>query len=278
MLIDFLHKRIQKKFRKLGIQSQYLNLPTCSLHYYTNGERHKKNVLLLHGLGTSSSTWVYVLPHLIRNYNVYAMDFPGFGFSRILNGRTLFTLRELRETVEIFVAETLRPPFTLLGHSLGGWVAAEFALRHQSDLSRLILINPAGLHHSGVEETGKLFAIGNLRDLYSLLNRLWWKYPWYFKPFGPAILADLRKRRVAEFIKTVTNEDFLNDRLQGLRIPVDLVWGTSDGVISAEALEILKRALPHLRVMLIEKCGHVPQLERPQSVKAILDRILGEGG
>ena len=274
MLIDFLHKRIQRKFHKLQIHSRNLNLPACSLHYYSNEARFEKSVLLLHGLGTSSSTWIHVLPHLARNYNVVALDFPGFGFSRITNGKSAFTLHELQETVEAFIVKTLRSPFTIVGHSLGGWIAAEYAIRHQADVSRLVLLNPAGVYHPGVEETGKLFAIQNLRELYSLLNRLWWKYPWYFKPFAPAILADLRRRRVPELIETVARGDFLNDRLRGLSIPVDLIWGINDAVISAEVVELLKHALPQLRVRFVEKCGHVPQLERPQKVKEFLDEIL----
>ncbi|MEK6566408.1 MAG: alpha/beta fold hydrolase [Bacteroidota bacterium] len=276
MLIDFLHRRIQQKFRRRQIRSRYLKLPTCSLHYYTNEAEFEKNVLFLHGLGTSSSTWIHVLPHLARKHNVFALDFPGFGFSRITSGKPTFTIQELCETVEAFVVKTVRLPFILVGHSLGGWIAAEYAIRHQADIARLVLMNPAGIHHAGVEETGKLFAIRNLRELYSLLNRLWWKYPWYFKPFAPAILADLRRRRVQELIETVAKEDFLNDRLQGLTIPVDLIWGQNDAVISAEVVELLKRALPQLRVRFIEKCGHVPQLERPRSVKAFLDEILEE--
>lgn len=278
MLIDFLHRRIQQKFHRQQIRSRYIDLPTCSLHYYTNEVRFEKNVLLLHGLGTSSSTWIHVLPHLAQKYNVFALDFPGFGFSRITNGKPTFTLHELRETVETFVVKTIRAPFTVVGHSLGGWMAAEYAIRHQADVTRLILLNPAGLYHAGVEETGKLFAIRNLGELYALLNRLWWKYPWYFKPFAPAILADLRRRRVPELIETVAKGDFLNDRLQGLSIPVDLVWGKNDGVISAEVVELLKRALPQLRVRFIEKCGHVPQLERPRILKTLLDEILEKGG
>jgi len=276
MLIDFLHRRIQQKFHRQQIRSRYLSLPTCSLHYYANESGFEKNVLFLHGLGTSSSTWIHVLPHLARKHNVFALDFPGFGFSRITNGKPVFTLNELRETVETFVMKTIRTPLTLVGHSLGGWIAAECAIRHQADVSRLVLLNPAGVYHSGVEETGKLFAIRNLKELYSLLNRLWWKYPWYFKPFAPAILADLRRRRVSELIETVAKGDFLNDRLQGLSIPVDLIWGKNDAVISTEVVELLKRALPQLRVRFIEKCGHVPQLERPRIVKAFLDEILEE--
>jgi len=274
MLIDFLHKRIQRKFHRQRIHSRYLDLPTCSFHYYTNEGLFERNVLLLHGLGTSSSTWIHVLPHLARKHNVFALDFPGFGFSRIINGKPAFSLDELRETVEIFAGKTIRSPFTLIGHSLGGWVAAEYAIQHQADVSRLILLNPAGVYHPGVEETGRLFAIRNLRELYSLLKRLWWRYPWYFKPFAPAILADLRRRRVPELIETVAKEDFLNDRLQGLSIPVDLIWGKNDGVISAEVVEILKQALTQVHVRFIEKCGHVPQLERPQKVKEFLDEIL----
>ncbi len=274
MLIDFLHKRIQQKFRRQQIRSCYFNLPTSSLHYYANEARFEKNVLFLHGLGTSSSTWIHVLPHLAKKHNVFAVDFPGFGFSRITSGKPTFTIQELCETVEAFVMKTVRPPFTLIGHSLGGWIAAEYAIRHQANIARLVLINPAGIHHTGIEETGRLFAIRNLKELYTLLNRLWWKYPWYFKLIAPAILADLRMRRVPELIETVAKGDFLNDRLQSLSIPVDLLWGKNDGVISAEVVEILKQTLPQLRVSFIEKCGHVPQLERPQKVMEFLDEIL----
>jgi len=274
MLIDLLHSLVKRRFSRLGICSKILESEQCTIHYYESGGEQPRTLVLLHGLGTSSSTWVNILPRLVKTFHIIAIDLPGFGTSFLKDGQAYAGLNKMSDILVETLPAIASKPFTLVGHSLGGWLAMDYALRSPVFVQQIILINTAGIHYDGIEEQRRLFEITNLGSLYLLLNRLWLQYPWYFKPFAPAILSDLKKRKVAEFVRSIEQKDFLNDRLGSLKPPVHLIWGSDDAVISAETVQILNAALPGLSVRYIERCGHVPQLERPGELIRILDEIL----
>ncbi|MBI3005625.1 MAG: alpha/beta hydrolase [Ignavibacteriales bacterium] len=274
MLIDLLHRFVQQQYSRAGISSRFLHTAESTIHYYENSADASRTLVLLHGLGTSSSTWVKILPHLAKTFRVIALDLPGFGFSTLKNGKDHLRFCEVSDVLARIIPEITKTSFAILGHSLGGWLAADFAIRSPGLVHKLVLINPAGINYPGIEEQRRLFEITTLRSLYALLDRLWLKYPWYFKPFGPAIRYDLKKRKVAEFVRSIQEKDFLNGRLSSLKKPAHLVWGRNDGVISPETVQIMQEKMPGLTTNFIERCGHVPQLERPGELRRILDEVL----
>ena len=274
MLIDLLHRYVKFRFSRFGIKSKFIDAGTCSTHYYESQIAATKTLVLLHGLGTSSSTWIHVFPQLIKRFHVVAVDLPGFGFSSLKNGGEFLSFGELSDVLIQILPRITSTPFTLIGHSLGGWLAMDYAIRSPELVQRVILINPAGILYPGIEEQQNVFEISNLRSLYIFLGRLWWKYPWYFKPFAPAILHDLTKRKVVQFVRSIQGKDFLNERLCTLRKPAHLIWGRNDGVISQQTVQVLKTEVPQIDLNFIDRCGHVPQLERPAELLKILDGVL----
>lgn len=274
MFIDLLHRFVRQRFSRLGIRSKFLEDEHCLIHYYENRNGASKTLILLHGLGTSSSTWANVLPHIANTFRVIAVDLPGFGFSTWKTGEECLSIERFHDVLARTLPQIARPPFALIGHSLGGWLAMDYAIRSPDLVRQIVLINPAGVRYPGIEEQRRLFEITNLRSLYILLNRLWMKYPWYFKPFAAAILHDLKRRKVPEFVRSILETDFVNERLASLKTPAHLIWGNNDAVLRVETVQILKNALPEIKVSFIEQCGHVPQLERPRELIRILDEIL----
>jgi pimeloyl-ACP methyl ester carboxylesterase len=275
VLIDLVHVYVRQRFARLGIVSKRLELLHFSAHYYESQASSRPTLVLLHGLGTSSSTWIHVLPRLANKFHVIAIDLPGFGFSSTTGGKHP-RYDEALEFLKNVIPRLVRGSFVLIGHSLGGWLAADYAIQSPSTIQKIILINPAGIFYEGVDEQRHLFNVKDLSSLYRLLDRLWWKYPWYFKPFGPAIFSDLRKRGVPEFVQSIKEEHFLNSRLHALTPPVHLVWGKGDNVISEKTVEVFRKEAPKIKTYYLTRCGHVPQLERPEELISILDKILDE--
>ncbi len=277
MLVDLLHRRVRRRYHRIGFQSRFLDLDRCKLHYYERtGRQQGKNLVLLHGLGTSSSTGVYLLPNLDPAWTVLALDLPGFGFSTITNGERFFQFNELYRALVTFLERTTSDPFVLLGHSLGGWLAARYASEHGNSLQRLILVNNAGIQHEGTIDQARAFDLHSMRDLSRLLNILWLRYPWYFKLFYPAVLHDLRARHVPEFVRSILADDFVNDKLKRISIPVDVVWGKEDRLFAMKSVEIAEESIPRARFHFIDHCGHVPQLEKPGEFTDIVRTILRE--
>lgn len=275
MLIQLVHRLVRSRLKRLGIESKWLELNNCRLHYYEYAHPHSKSTLVLvHGLGTSSSTWFHLYPFFIQRHSVLAIDLPGFGFSTIKNGKRFFSIQAhavlLQEVIQRFGLQL----FILMGHSLGGWIATKYASRYPAGVTRLILINTAGVYWDGTEELRKIFDVHSTQDVRRLVNRMWYRYPWYFKPFLPAIRRDLMERRVPELVQAIQREDFLDGDLQRLTMPVCLVWGTEDRLIEKETIQVFEHNVRHVEIEYIETCGHVPQLERPEELERILRKVL----
>jgi abhydrolase domain-containing protein 6 len=275
MVINILHGWIRNKYRRNGFASQKIDIGQCVLHYYER--RHSSSsptIVLLHGLGTSSSTWVNLFPRLNTECNVVALDLPGFGYSQIKDGRPFFLFHELLESLGVFFTNVVQPPFILLGHSLGGWLAAKYAITHPNMVRHLILVDSAGILSGETIRQGEAFQIQTLNDVRKLLDTIWFRYPWYFKPFYPAVRNDLRKRRVSDFVRSIRPEDFVNEDLGKLKMRVSIVWGKEDKLTTSRSLEVLEESISHAAVYRIERCGHVTQLERPNEFIGIVRRLL----
>lgn len=271
MIIQLVHRFVRRRYHELGLVSKRLELNSCSLHYYESSPSSKlPTLVLVHGLGTSSSTWIHLMPFFVGRFHVLAIDLPGFGFSFLTRGHKFLSFSEHSDVLTDWINRFAGERFTLLGHSLGGWLAARYAVRNQKKIKRLILINTSGILYDGAEQQKKMFDVRTSQDVRKLVDRLWFRYPWYFKLFIPAIKNDMKRRAVAEFVGTIRGDDFLNSELDGFTMPVTLIWGEQDGLISSRTVEVLTKALRHIEVHRIDRCGHVPQLERPDELKAIL--------
>ncbi|MFH0990301.1 MAG: alpha/beta hydrolase [bacterium] len=273
MLIQFLHRLMQLRYRFYGIENRRLVLERCTLHYYCNRCANPKGILIfLHGLGTSSSTWFRILPSFTDQYQCYAIDLPGFGLSSV-NGKGWFTLLDHVQTVSAFCHALALESYTLIAHSLGGWIAMHHGVLNASRVDQLILLDTAGLWFEGIDELQTVFDIKSTRDTQRLLDRLWYNYPWYMKLFTPAVTTHLQKKNCSEFIHSISSSDLLHHEVSKLVCPVTVIWGEEDRLIPKSVMLMLQQLVPHLRSITIPKCGHIPQLERPKELNCILHGI-----
>jgi pimeloyl-ACP methyl ester carboxylesterase len=263
----------------MGAVSRFLDLDSCRLHYFEYEHPDPRGtVLLVHGLGTSASTWLKILPTLISEHHVIAVDLPGFGFSSLKPGTSFYTLSEHCTALSALVERTVHDRLTLIGHSFGGWISVRLAAANRGSLLCLVLVDTAGIPYPGAERLRELFTIDSPAHMRKLLDALWYRYPWYFKPFASAIYHEMTKRNVNGIVASIGEEDSLVGELSLLTMPVSVVWGREDRVISPAAVQVLKRMVPQASVCFIDGCGHVPQLERPAELKKILSHILMGAG
>jgi pimeloyl-ACP methyl ester carboxylesterase len=275
VFIDLLHRSVRRRYHRLGFRSKVLEQKSCTIHYYRReNEESPRHIVLVHGLGTSSSTWIKILPSLLRYGTITCIDLPGFGFSEIASGAAFFSLTQFDESLDDFFSILKKVPVVLIGHSLGGWLAARLAIKKPELIERLVLINNAGINYAGVERQAQAFRIRNVTDVRSLLNRMWFRYPWYFTPFSKSVYHALQSKHVGDFVASVQEEDFINARPFAFAKPVDVIWGKEDHLIPMETAPMMHAFIPQLRLHIIPRCGHVPQLEKPRELADILKQIL----
>lgn len=277
MLLDLLHRYVRSRFHSLGFQSMALETRVSRLHYlireYTDSTR---TIVLVHGLGTSSSTWLRSLPLVEGRDRIVALDLPGFGFSTVEGKKGFCSISEHVEALSTLLDHVGQEPLWLFGHSFGGWVSALCAIRSPQRVAHLVLVNTAGVYYQGVEVLQRVFTPLSVKDTCRMLNSLWYRYPWYFKPFAGSVFRELGKRNVNQIVESLEASDFLVEELASLTMPVSIIWGKEDKVISVESVNVLRKFVPHSEVFFIDRCGHVPQLERPAEFAAVLNRILSE--
>jgi pimeloyl-ACP methyl ester carboxylesterase len=235
----------------------------AKLHYVDAGSGPV--VVLLHGLADDVGVWESVMPALAAKHRVIALDQIGFGRSdKPLLGYRVATFVDF---LDGFLNELKIDRASLVGNSLGGWVAASFALTHPERIDRLVLCDAAG--YAAVTKTMDPRALSALR----LANREDIRY------LGPLTFHDKRfyedvdlvlKQRVTagdnytinQFLDSmIRGEDVLDGRLGGIHKPTLIVWGREDKLIPLNFAERFHKEITGSRLEVIDNCGHMPQVE-----------------
>lgn len=274
--------------RRDGLRVEYLVLPSgIRLRAVEAGPASGPPVLLLHGWGAS----VYMYRHLLaalatEGFHAIALDFRGHGLSDKPVGRGLYRrdrlVDDVREALDLL---ELRGPFALVGQSMGGAVALMLATELGERVTRLVLINPAGLSPVRVARIGRISphwidrytSHVTPRWLVSLLLRScygdaskvedrdveeYWA-PSQFTGYGRAMRA---------LVREFGWEPIDSERLRTLAAPTLLIVGTVDRVIPDSGSGAPK--LPKVELAVIDGAGHVAHEERPEVVDPMIVRFL----
>lgn len=231
-------------------------------------------LVLVHGLGTSSSTWLKSVGLLPQQLRIIAPDLPGFGFSPVKGPEGFANFQKHRTALTSFLGQVTSEPIILLGHSFGGWLCTWYAATNPELVQHLILVNSVGVYYRGIESLRETFTVKSVSDTQRLLNSLWHRYPWYYRPLTGSIYRELTRRHVNELVASVDFKDLLVEELSRLTMPVSVIWGHNDRVVSHEVIDVFLKIIPRVKLQLLEECGHVPQLERPREFAAALNRAL----
>ncbi len=263
------------------------------LHYVVEGVGPP--VILVHGLGGFAESWRHNVPELSRQAAVYALDLPGFGqSSKPLRPYSLDFFVRVLEGFRVAL-ELNRP--ALVGHSLGGAVAAAHALAHRGKVDRLVLI---GAVVPGFDyRPSWVYRLLAVRGIGEVCARLLWPgllqaaLSRCFAESAPAEVDFLVRSSYgartspagqAAFLSTIraVRDDFRRDgdryrkALLLLELPVLVIHGRQDPVVRLAHAETVTRAISNATLRLADRCGHFPQIERAALVNEWLAEFIGE--
>jgi 2-hydroxy-6-oxonona-2,4-dienedioate hydrolase len=245
------------------------------IHYYEAGDGPA--VILLHGLGLDASFWVLQIPALARSHRVYAVDMLGFGRSD--KPPLEYSIETFVEFLEGFMRQAGIPKATLVGLSLGGWIAADFAAQHPEMVERLVLVDAAGIRPP-VRLTEAMLALLNPGSLAEERNLL--EFVLYNKELATEEFVEMlfthRMRSgnsytVARVIhRMLTRDEWVNEKLASVHAPALVVWGRQDMLLPLALGEEYARLLPGAKLVVIDDCGHLPPAEKPaEFAKAVVE-------
>ena len=268
--IPLLERLGRRALARRGIASRTVRTPHGTLHVYdAPGTGTLPPVVLLHGIASSATPFGPVLARLRRDAGrVVAPDFPGHGFSEEPSAR--LTIDALTTSVVHALDELLDAPALLVGNSLGGALALHYALRRPEKVRGLLLVSPAGARASD-EDWRALRATFHLRsraEARAFIDRLYHHPPRLASLFAHELPAVMQRRAVRELVESASNDDLPTpDELGSLRVPILLLWGTSERILPPAILDYFTRHLPrHALIERPEGFGHCPHFEDPGAV------------
>jgi len=239
-------------------------------------------VILLHGLGGSSQAWQFNIAALAEKYHVFAPDQIGFGKSDkpLVNYR----IRTYVDFLDQFCKQLKIEHATLIGNSMGGWIAAMFTASFPDRVDKLVLEDAAGYTPPKDFDMRTLFGLNptTRAGMKVLIGKVF-----YNKAFQTDAVVDqsIAARLAAGdgyTINSITEsiirgEDFLDDIVKTIKRPTLIIWGRQDGLVSLADGERFNREIAGSKMIVIDECGHVPNVEKPGEFNAAVLKFLAEG-
>lgn len=287
-----------RKHRLVSVTTDDLDVQYHVLHGHRRALRQAGRgpaLLFIHGIGDSSATWLDVLPALTADFTVIAPDLLGHGHSD--RPRADYSVpayaNGMRDLLTVLDVDSV----TVVGHSLGGGVAAQFAYQFPAMVERLVLVSAGGMGR-GVHPMLR-FAAAPGADLVAPLTTSAPVRMFVDRVRGPLRILGLRhdldyvlglysqladRQRREAFLRTLRAVvdwrgqavTMLDRAYLTANVPVMLVWGTHDVIVPSGHAAKAHAAMPHCRLETFAGSGHFPHHDDPlRFVAALRDFIAG---
>jgi pimeloyl-ACP methyl ester carboxylesterase len=255
------------------------------LYYRRHGDGPP--LLLLHGWGGSSRYWRGTLAALGHAHDMIAPDLPGFGDSPPLEGA--MTGQRVADLVVAFADQLGLGQFDLNGHSFSAGVAAFVAARYPARVRRLVLTSFSTFRNEFerrmVDQVHKVMSLWMaLRQPWMAERRMFYRTVssryYYRTPKDDNLLreslADFLKmdRRTAVESAASSGDPAINPALAQIRAPTLVIGARQDNIMPTAGTPTVANLISGSRLVWIERCGHLPMIERPEEYHRLLADFL----
>jgi pimeloyl-ACP methyl ester carboxylesterase len=275
---------------------RWVSLPGGPVNVIERGEGPP--LVLVHGHSGRWANWLANIPHFSRTHRVIAMDLPGFGHSPM--PREPITIENYGRTLDALMDRLDLTAAPVVGNSMGGFAAAELAIKFPPRVERLALVSAAGLATKYLGLSTEFFrrrsyvALTRAINLYAgipearaetLVRRprlrrqvlaIVVRHPERLSgPMAFELMRGAGKPAAADATDAIMDYDY-RDRVGEIACPTLIVWGRNDRVVPVSSAEEYHRLIERSRVDVFDDTGHVPMLERPTRFNTALDAFLRE--
>ncbi|WP_396587125.1 alpha/beta fold hydrolase [Bermanella sp. R86510] len=257
--------------------SRYLDVNGLTIHYREEGSGPP--VLLLHGVASSLHTWDDWVTQLQNKYRVIRIDMPGFGLTGPDASPDAQTPEYMNRVINGVMDQLGVQRFFLVGSSLGGYFAWNFASSHPERLYKMALLSPVGYPQD------MPFWLG-----FASFPGLHWVTPYMMPRFmvhwtaesayaNPDSMDEATKQRYFDFtmrrgnresyvkhflhFRALANGNAPSEKVKDVLTPTLLMWGAQDEWIPLDVMQQFKQDLPYSEHIVYEGVGHLPMEELP---------------
>jgi len=267
--------------------TSYISVAGILLRVRDTGPKDAPALILLHGFGASLDTWEPWAVVLSERYRVIRFDLPGFGLTgpdpeqNYADQRAMVILAALLDRLGIQRA-------SLIGNSLGGRIAWNFAAAYPARVDRLVLISPDGFASPGFEYGKKPVLPALLKLLPYVMPRFMLRMNLTVAYADPKRLTYASLTRYDDMMRAPGDRAAMLDRMQQVMLedpapvlrtiqaPTLILWGERDKMIPFSNAADYLRDIPHARLAALPDLGHVPFEEAPaESLPPVLAFLAG---
>ncbi|WP_338593106.1 alpha/beta hydrolase [Shewanella khirikhana] len=260
------------------LEVKRLNVDELEIEYLRGGSG--PTLVLLHGFGADKDNWSRIARYLVDDFDVIAIDLPGFGNSTkdiSLNYDVGSQVARLKRITDVLGLDT----FSIAGSSMGGYIAGNFAVKYPEAVKNLWLISPLGVEGAQASEMFIATQHGAApvvlprtdAEFSALLDALFVEAPFIPSPIvsylsAKAVESVELNSKIFEQIHRMRDgkphpDAPLDIVLTHYTGPVLITWGDKDRVLHVSGAAVLKGVVPQARVNILADVGHLPMVESP---------------
>jgi pimeloyl-ACP methyl ester carboxylesterase len=244
----------------------FVEVDGCKTHLRRGGAGDP--LLFLHGASGAPVVMPF-MEKLAQRFDVLVPEHPGWGRSD--EPEWLENIHDVAYFYLDFLREQKLSGVTIVGSSMGGWIAMEMAVRDTSRIKSLVLVSPAGIAAPGVLPA----------DIFLLPPEELVRNLFFDEKLAQARLAQpedvdisLKNRHTTARLawEPRLHDPHLGKWLHRIEVPVKIVWGREDRILPVGFVDEFKRLMPRAQVHILEKCGHLPHAEKADEFVEIVCR------
>lgn len=244
----------------------YVEVDGCKTHLRRGGRGEP--LLFLHGANGAPVVLPF-MEKLAQRFDVLIPEHPGYGKSD--EPEWLENIHDIAYFYLDFLKQLNLKNVTVVGSSMGGWIAMEMAVRDTSRLKSLVLSSPAGITAPGVRAA----------DIFLMAPEEMVRNLFVDQKLAEARLAQpedvdisLKNRHTTARLawEPRLHDPYLPKWLHRIDVPVKIVWGRQDRILPVAFADVYRKLLPKADISIIENCGHLPHAEKPDEFVEIICR------
>ncbi|MDQ4100989.1 MAG: alpha/beta hydrolase [Thermoproteota archaeon] len=234
----------------------------------------------MHGIGASAERWSSVIPVLSKYFHLIVPDIIGFGYSD--KPSVEYTMDFFIDFFKSFLDNLGISKASIIGSSLGGHIASEFAIRFNHIVEKLVLVSPAGMMRRSSPTLDK-YIMAALYPEYQRVYEAFSEMVYDSNTINQETLMDFINRMNLPnakyaFMSTLLGIRYaprLTGRLSNITAPTLLMWGEDDTTIPLAECAHQYNGIPNMEELIeIKKCGHIAPIEKPATFNRIVLRFL----
>jgi pimeloyl-ACP methyl ester carboxylesterase len=254
----------------MTFKQSFVEIAGCRTHLRRGGSGEP--LLFLHG-ASGAPTILPFMEKLAQRFDVLVPEHPGYGLSD--EPQWLETIHDAAYFYLDFLKHLKLDRVTVVGSSIGGWMAMEMAVRDTSRIKSLVLVSPAGISAPNVQPAD-VFLMPQEELVRSLFHDPKLAEARLAEPVTPeSIDLSLKNRHTTARLawEPRLHDPHLPKWLHRIDVPVQIIWGEQDRILPVQFVETYKTLMPRARVAIVKDAGHLPHAEKAQEFCELVVRF-----